>query len=77
MSEAKIHLELTLSEDLYKLLEPSRDVVSVGELIKLAFNLLSGVEAQLSVGAHSCIVGVAILMCANEQINIMSQRPPN
>jgi hypothetical protein len=62
--EADISLIFALSNDLYQLFEPSRDIVCIRKLLVLPLNKLCLVEAQVRVLPHGIISGVSILVRA-------------
>ena len=77
MLKAQVDLELALAKDLNQFFQPSGDIVRVRKLIELAFDLLGLVEAKLAVRPHGCIVGIPVLVSADQKIDVVSEGPPD
>ena len=77
MLKTQIDLKLTLAKDLDELLETPCDIICVRELIKLAFDLLSSIEAEFAVGTHRSVICIAVLVGANQQVDVVAECPPD
>ena len=77
MLKAQIDLELALTKDLNQFFQSPSNVVSVGELIELTFDLFCLVEAKLAIRPHGCIVRVPVLVSPNQKVDIVPEGPPD
>lgn len=75
--EIKTGLVLLLAEYLYQLFEPTGDVVGIRELGVLPAHLLGLHERQIWVASHCVVIGVTVLVSANQKVYIVAPSPPH
>ena len=75
--EPQFSLILNFAKDLHQFLQTPSDVVCIRELCELPRDLLCLQESQGGVLAHALIVSVAVLISAQNEVNIVSERRPD